>query len=119
MCITPREAEILNLIAGGLADKEIARRLGISSRTVRTHLERLFKRLDVHSRAQALACHRHRGGEELSDRGFTRLSGICQVTLPVKVVQQLGLAPGDELRVETDGNRIVLSRYGGSLTRLT
>jgi AbrB family looped-hinge helix DNA binding protein len=43
-------------------------------------------------------------------RGFTRLSGKRQVTLPVGVVEKLGLTPGDELRVETDGDRIVLSR---------
>ena len=46
-------------------------------------------------------------------RGFTRLSGKRQVTLPLRVVEQLGLAPGDELRVDTDGDRIVLSRDEG------
>ncbi len=43
-------------------------------------------------------------------RGFTRLSGKRQVTLPLRVVEELGLAPGDELRVDTDGDRIVLRR---------
>lgn len=43
-------------------------------------------------------------------RGFTRLSGKRQVTLPQRVVEDLGLAPGDELRVDTDGDRIVLTR---------
>jgi AbrB family looped-hinge helix DNA binding protein len=44
-------------------------------------------------------------------RGYTRLSSKRQVTLPLSVVQQLGLEPGDELRVEADDEgRIVLTR---------
>jgi AbrB family looped-hinge helix DNA binding protein len=43
-------------------------------------------------------------------RGFTRLSSKRQVTLPLRVVEQLGLVPGDELRVEADDDRIVLCR---------
>lgn len=50
-------------------------------------------------------------------RGFTRLSGKRQVTLPLPIVQELGLAPGDELRVEADGDRIVLSREEGLVQR--
>jgi len=50
-----REAQIVELIALGCEDKEIASRLGISRRTVRTHLERLFSDLGVHSRAAAVA----------------------------------------------------------------
>ena len=50
-------------------------------------------------------------------RGFTRLSGKRQVTLPLRVVEELGLAPGDELQVEAEGNRIVLSRVEGIAER--
>ena len=50
-----REAEIVELISLGFEDKEIAVRLGISRRTVRTHLERLFSDLEIHSRAAAVA----------------------------------------------------------------
>jgi len=50
-----RESEIVELIALGLEDKQIAARLGISRRTVRTHLERLFDDLQIHSRAAAVA----------------------------------------------------------------
>jgi AbrB family looped-hinge helix DNA binding protein len=42
--------------------------------------------------------------------GFTRLSSKRQVTLPLTVVQKLGLVPGDELRVDTDDESIVLRR---------
>jgi AbrB family looped-hinge helix DNA binding protein len=43
-------------------------------------------------------------------RGFTRLSGKRQVTIPVQALEQTGLGPGDELRVEVDpAGRIVLT----------
>lgn len=50
-------------------------------------------------------------------RGFTRLSGKRQVTLPLRVVDELNLHPGDELKVETDQGRIVLSREEGLSAR--
>lgn len=43
-------------------------------------------------------------------RGFTRLSSKRQVTLPVRIVEELDLKPGDELKVGTENGRIVLSR---------
>ena|ERR1700731_3572281 len=52
---SPREVEILRLIARDLSDKEIARRLGISIHTLRTHLGRVYLRHGVHSRAAAVA----------------------------------------------------------------
>ena len=51
--VTARQSEILDRIASGLPDKEIARQLGISQRTVRTHLERLFSAHGLHDRAAA------------------------------------------------------------------
>jgi AbrB family looped-hinge helix DNA binding protein len=41
-------------------------------------------------------------------RGYTRLSRKNQVTIPVSVLAQVGLGPGDELRVEAQDGRIVL-----------
>jgi len=52
---TPRECEILHLIACDRSDKEIARVLGMSTHTLRTHLSRLYVRHGVHSRAAAVA----------------------------------------------------------------
>lgn len=52
---TPRESEILRLIACDRSDKEIALTLGISTNTLRTHLSRIFRRHRVHSRAAAVA----------------------------------------------------------------
>ena len=55
LALTPRQGEIVECIASGMPDKQIAVRLGISQRTVRTHIERLFRTAGVHSRAQAVA----------------------------------------------------------------
>jgi DNA-binding NarL/FixJ family response regulator len=52
---SPRQAEILNLVAAGLSDKEIALRLGLAYGTVRTHLERFFTASGVRDRAGAAA----------------------------------------------------------------
>ncbi|HEY4026971.1 MAG TPA: LuxR C-terminal-related transcriptional regulator, partial [Candidatus Dormibacteraeota bacterium] len=53
--LTPRKAEIVRLVAEGLTDKEIARRLSISDRTVNAHLERVRLQLGLHNRAQIAA----------------------------------------------------------------
>jgi DNA-binding NarL/FixJ family response regulator len=51
--LTPREAEVLGLVRQGLANKQIARRLGISERTVKAHLTNVFQRIGVADRTQA------------------------------------------------------------------
>ena len=53
--LSNREREILALLADGLGNKQIAARLGISTNTVKTHLELLFEKLGVSSRAEAVA----------------------------------------------------------------
>lgn len=52
--ISPRESEVLDLLAEGASNKVIARRLAISPNTVKTHVARLFEKLEVQSRTQAL-----------------------------------------------------------------
>jgi two-component system nitrate/nitrite response regulator NarL len=59
--LTSREREILALLADGLPNKQIAARLGISTNTVKTHLELLFEKLGVSSRAEAVATGVRRG----------------------------------------------------------
>lgn len=52
--ITPRELEILGLIAAGLSNREIADRLCVSENTVKTHAGRLFDKLGAKRRTQAV-----------------------------------------------------------------
>jgi DNA-binding NarL/FixJ family response regulator len=51
--LTPREEEVLELVGEGLANKQIARRLGISEKTVKAHLTSVFQRIGVDSRTEA------------------------------------------------------------------
>ena len=53
--LTPREQEVLALMAEGLGQADIARRLVVSSKTVGNHIEHILWKLGVHSRAQAIA----------------------------------------------------------------
>jgi ATP/maltotriose-dependent transcriptional regulator MalT len=59
--LSKREAEVLSLIAEGLTNKEIARRLILTENTVKTHVTSLFNKLGVDSRAQAVAVAAHDG----------------------------------------------------------
>jgi DNA-binding NarL/FixJ family response regulator len=65
--ITPREREILALIANGRANKEIAATLSVSEDTVKRHVSHILEKLDVNDRAQATA--------EAIRRGIVKLGG--------------------------------------------
>ena len=52
--LTPRQKDLLHLVAAGHTNTQIARRLGISEGTVRTHLENIYERLQVSSRTAAV-----------------------------------------------------------------
>jgi DNA-binding NarL/FixJ family response regulator len=63
--LSPREQEVLDLLARGYLYKEIADRLNISVPTVNTYVRRMYEKLHVRSRAQAVAKYAHlsQGGE--------------------------------------------------------
>jgi DNA-binding NarL/FixJ family response regulator len=56
LSLTARQTMIVEMIADGCTDKELVSRLGISTGTLRTHLDRMFRRCGVHSRAALVAC---------------------------------------------------------------
>jgi DNA-binding NarL/FixJ family response regulator len=66
--LSPREQEVLDLLARGYLYKEIAERLNISVPTVNTYVRRMYEKLHVRSRAQAVAKYAHlgEGGERAS-----------------------------------------------------
>jgi LuxR family transcriptional regulator of csgAB operon len=51
--LTPREVEILAMVAVGAKNEEIAEKLHISPHTVKTHIYNIFKKIDVPNRLQA------------------------------------------------------------------
>ncbi|MCU0625631.1 MAG: helix-turn-helix transcriptional regulator [Gemmatimonadaceae bacterium] len=59
--VTPREHEVLALMADGLTTREMATRLGVSENTVKTHTARLFEKLGARRRTQAVQAAREAG----------------------------------------------------------
>jgi len=52
--LTPRELEVLRLIARGLSNRDVARKLVLGDATIKTHVARIFAKLDLHDRTQAV-----------------------------------------------------------------
>ena len=61
--MTKREREIMNLIAEGLSNKEIAQRLSIATYTVKSHVHNILEKLALHSRLQ-IAAYTHKAGTD-------------------------------------------------------
>ena len=59
--LTAREREVLDLVARGLTNAEIARRLFVSDKTVRNHVSNVFAKLHVTGRSEAVARARDAG----------------------------------------------------------
>lgn len=59
--LTTREREVLRCVAQGHGSKEIGERLGISGQTVNAHIKNIYKKLRVHTRAQAVGLATHTG----------------------------------------------------------
>jgi DNA-binding NarL/FixJ family response regulator len=57
--LSPRETEVLDCLTRGFVYKEIAEHLEVSYATVRTHIERIYEKLHVRSRSQAVAKFHH------------------------------------------------------------
>jgi DNA-binding CsgD family transcriptional regulator len=74
--LTPRQEEVLQLLAEGLDTHQIARRLGVAVETARNHIRSLFRRLGVHSRLEAVIAGRRLGllddGSRLGNSGGDR-----------------------------------------------
>jgi DNA-binding NarL/FixJ family response regulator len=71
--LTSREHEVLKLLASGLTQAEIASELFISPKTVAGHIQRVLKKLGVHSRAQAVAFAHEQGLADVEGHALLRL----------------------------------------------
>jgi len=61
MALTPREIEVLSMLAEGLGNKTIARRLGISEHTIKFHVSSIFSKLNAKSRTEAVTLGARQG----------------------------------------------------------
>lgn len=59
--LSPRETEVLQLVAKGLSFEETGDALGLSQATVETHVKRIYRKLGVHSRTEAVYEARQQG----------------------------------------------------------
>ena len=59
--LTDRETEILNAVSRGLNQAEIGKRLFISPHTVATHIKNIYRKLEAHSKVEAMNIARERG----------------------------------------------------------
>jgi DNA-binding NarL/FixJ family response regulator len=57
-CLTGREEEVLQLVAAGLSNRDIAEQLGLRPQTVKNHVHRVLEKLDVHSRLELIGALR-------------------------------------------------------------
>ena len=81
--LTAREREVLNLLARGLSNRDIAEELVITNKTVKNHLSRIYEKIGVHSRAEAIALWLG-VGEALTDPGSHARSGPVGPTLKLR-----------------------------------
>lgn len=59
--LSPREAQVLDMVARGFTYAEVAQRMGLSLSTVRTHVRNIYGKLDVHNKTEAVFEARHLG----------------------------------------------------------
>lgn len=74
--LTVRESEVLGLLARGQSQTQIAERLFISPKTVGGHIQRILTKLDVHSRAQAVALAHKYGLAEVEGHAIVNLETV-------------------------------------------
>jgi DNA-binding NarL/FixJ family response regulator len=77
--LSDREVEVLQLVAEGLPPAQVAGRLHISRKTVSSHMQRIFTKLDVHTRAQAVAVAYEAGLIRVGANGHNNHNGAVEV----------------------------------------
>jgi DNA-binding CsgD family transcriptional regulator len=91
--LTPRQKDLLHLLAAGHTNAQIARRLGISEGTVRTHLENIYDKLNVSSRTAAVT----RAFPDRTAKRLRQCGRACR-GLPLPCRHEILLPAGDGSR---------------------
>ncbi len=73
--MTPREREVIDLIAEGLSNKEIAGRLNLATHTVKSHVRNVMEKLTLHTRLQIAAFAHGESGRVTASEGATSPTG--------------------------------------------
>jgi DNA-binding CsgD family transcriptional regulator len=92
--LSTRERDIISLIARGESNKEVARNLGISPETVKSHMKHIFTKLDVDKRAYAVA--------RAQSLGF--INGDARAAQPVPLIEMFGDSDGNIGHAINDGS---------------
>jgi DNA-binding CsgD family transcriptional regulator len=92
--LSTRERNVINLIACGESNKEVARNLGISPETVKSHMKRIFAKLDVDKRAHAVARAQNLG----------LIDGDAPAAQPVPLIEIFGDLGGNIGHAINDGS---------------
>lgn len=120
--LTPREAEVLGLVARGLGDAEIAAELFLAYNTVRTHMRRLLAKLGAKDRTNAVALGYERGILRSPALTLLEQARTVLLTVPRCPVHVSWPAPAGEClpcaawhrsrRVEADAGLLLAARRG-------
>jgi DNA-binding NarL/FixJ family response regulator len=115
--LTPREREVLTLLARGANGREIAAELGISRNTVRTHVQSILSKLQVHSRLEAATFAVRRRLTALpraddSAGAAATASGSSRTALGSSGRRRAGAPPGARARSGPQSNGVVWSTAG-------
>jgi DNA-binding NarL/FixJ family response regulator len=81
--LTEREREVLDLMAQGLNNTEIAERLTLSSKTIRNHISNIFNKLQVTDRARAIILAREAGMGQVAGNHGRIINGVYKLPDPV------------------------------------
>ncbi len=115
LALSPRELEVLRLVAGGATNRAVARQLFVSEATVKTHLLHLYDKLGVRDRAVSVAVTNRREGRPTNEDSWAERTGLGPVDL---VVQDAGAFAAADREAHNPGLFIEFEAKGDSASQL-
>ena len=102
--LTPRERDVLRCLVDGLSRNDIAARLYLSPNTVRTHVQHVLRKLDVHSALSAAAVTRDIAPDLVADLAPELLAGLAPNVGPAARSRPRVLSPGGRMPGSADAS---------------